>query len=60
MRYTSFVEYSLTEEQYEALRSYFELSLTATTREDDIELISMEPGLRDMLRGLTPGQPETR
>lgn len=54
MRYTSFMEYTLTEEQYETLKAYFELALTAISSEDDVELVSMEPKCREIMRGLVP------
>lgn len=45
---------TLTDEQYKSLLAYFDLARTAISDEEQYELIIMEPGLRDMLRSLTP------
>lgn len=46
--------YVLSDEQYEELRSYFELSLTAMSDEEQADLVFREKPLRDMLRNLSP------
>lgn len=46
--------YILSDEQYENLRDYFELAMTAMSDDEQAELIFKELPLRDMLRQLRP------
>jgi len=48
------MSYILTDEQYQNLRKYFELALTAISNDEQEELVFMEKPLRDMLRQLRP------
>lgn len=41
--------YTLTNEQFAQLETYFDLARTAVSDEEQYELIVMEPSLRDML-----------
>jgi hypothetical protein len=46
--------YILSDEQYENLRDYFELAMTAISDDEQHELVFMEKPLREMLRQLRP------
>lgn len=51
------MSYILTNEQYARLSEYFELALSAISDDEQMRLLSMEPGLRDMLRQLRKPSP---
>ena len=44
--------YLLTDEQFKALKDYFDLAMTAISDDEQAELVFMEPALRNMLRGI--------
>jgi hypothetical protein len=48
------MSYILSDDQYETLRNYFELAMTAISDEEQHELVFMEKPLREMLRQLRP------
>jgi hypothetical protein len=48
------MSYILSDDQYETLRNYFELAMTAISDDEQHELVFMEKPLREMLRQLRP------